>query len=179
MSRHKKCPTRLNINTGNSGVDAGVTLITDSPPGDLKFLLTAKTFNGPLNLALSHAASSPPSVFNLQALNNLGTTNVTVDSKYEGTFDVQTKLASVVVSEGPDADDLVNPYGGNQQRLIEYNLRSVSRLAGWVGWGPKRSSGRWLRHPHGPSQQEGRIAVESSLSPVYLQLSQPGEGASD
>ena len=100
---------------------------------------------------------------------------MTVDSKYEGTFDVQTKFASVLVGEGPNADNLVNPYGDNQQRRIEYDLKIDSRLAGWVGWRQRRNPGRWVRH-HG-SPHEGRIVVESSLSPVNLQLSQPGEGA--
>lgn len=135
-----------------------------------------------MDLVVSHAPSSPPSMYGLRASNNLGATNVTVDSKFEGMFDVQTKFDTVDVLKGPDAASLVDPYGSSQKRHYAYDLDTDSRVVGWVGWKsrPKRISPRWLKrglhkHHHGPLRQ-GFLIIDSSLSPVALQLSQLGEG---
>lgn len=152
----------------------------------MQFDIRAKTFNGPLDLVVSHSTSTPPSVYGLRANNNLGTTNVTVDSKFEGIYDVQTKFATVDVLRGPEASTLLDPYGGDQKRLYDDDLKTKSRVVGWVGWKPRprRISPRWLtrrhrhqhRHGHHGPPGEGFLIIESSLSPVGLTLSQVGEG---
>ncbi|OJT10447.1 hypothetical protein TRAPUB_13046 [Trametes pubescens] len=61
------------------------------------FLTHAETFNAPLMIALMHDPASAPAVVQMRALNNLGNTHVTVDSRYEGTFDVSTMFAQADV----------------------------------------------------------------------------------
>lgn len=172
----RNTPTAMHVSTGNSYIDAHVTLNVASPTEELSFVTLVKTFNGPLNLNVTHAPSSPPAIYGLRALNNLGPTNVTVDSKYEGSFDVQTKFSSVLIDKGVHTDGSTNPYGNNMERQYQYDLSSPSRVVGWVGWRPRPLSGtkRWRNRI--PNQ--GFLMVLSSLSPVRLQLSQGVEDTS-
>ncbi len=66
-----------------------------------------ETFNAPLNVAIAHADDSPKANFKLRAVNNLGNTHVALDSKYEGTFDVNTMFAQadVLTWDGIQFDD--------------------------------------------------------------------------
>ncbi|KAM5532867.1 hypothetical protein V8D89_013508 [Ganoderma adspersum] len=118
-------PTFMHITTGNSVINANVTLhapqtanstYDDSdddedgpppPPPGAQFYTYAETFNAPLNVAVAHADDSPKANFKLRAVNNLGTTRVSLDSKYEGTFDVNTMFAQadVLTWDGTQFDD--------------------------------------------------------------------------
>jgi hypothetical protein len=131
--------------------------------------MTTKTFNGQLNVAVSHARSLPPSIYGLRVYNNMGATQVAVDSKYEGTFDVGTKFASAVVNNGTNPNNLINPYGTNQPRQYEYDFLSTWRMIGWTGWSTRKIT----TEDHDETLQ-GYIVVKSSLSPVSLQLSEGG-----
>ncbi|KAI0780066.1 hypothetical protein C8Q74DRAFT_1367850 [Fomes fomentarius] len=108
-------PTFMRLTTGNSILNANVTLYlpqsqdndngSDSdddddksyhPPGP-QFYNYVETFNGPLNLAVTHDADSPTANMRLRATNNLGHTRVSLDSRYAGTFDVSTMFAQADV----------------------------------------------------------------------------------
>jgi len=178
-------PVALTMSTGNSVLDGNVTLVTRNPTGDVQYEISANTFNDALNLIVTHDESSPPSAYNLRALNAEGPSNVMVDSKFEGTFDVQAKFNSVDISKGPDAGDLDDPYGSGHKRRYDYDLSTKPRVVGWVGWRPrqkrrtKRSHKRWKPEKRGHGHREpgqGSLLVQSSLNPVSLQLSQAGEG---
>ena len=77
------------------------------PPPGAQFYTYAETFNAPLNVAVAHADDSPKANFKLRAVNNLGNTRVALDSKYEGTFDVNTMFAQadVLTWDGTQFDD--------------------------------------------------------------------------
>ncbi|OSD06862.1 hypothetical protein PYCCODRAFT_1422409 [Trametes coccinea BRFM310] len=106
-------PTFMHLTTGNSVLNANVTMhVTSDSDSDGKsygphFLTHAETFNAPLTLALMHDAASAPANVRLRALNNLGNTRVTVDARYEGTFDVTTMFAQadVLTQHGSQAQD--------------------------------------------------------------------------
>jgi hypothetical protein len=155
----------------NSYINANVTLVVPSTSPDPAFFGTAKTFNGPLNLIVTHEPSSPPAIYGFRALNDLGPTHVTVDSKFEGSFDVQTRFAPVVVDKGTDSGSSNNPYGGIGGRRYQYDLVSPQKVVGWTGWQPRQSSGKWVSHWRDRLANEGFLVLESSLSPVHLQLS--------
>ncbi|KAI0328597.1 hypothetical protein GY45DRAFT_960149 [Cubamyces sp. BRFM 1775] len=103
-------PTYLHLTTGNSVLNANVTMYV--PPGvdpdfGPHFLAHAETFNAPLTLAMMHDEASVPATLRMRALNNLGNTRVSVDSRYEGTFDVATMFAQadVVTQHGTESQD--------------------------------------------------------------------------
>ncbi|KAH9892569.1 hypothetical protein C8Q73DRAFT_746417 [Cubamyces lactineus] len=117
-------PTYLHLTTGNSVLNANVTMYV--PPGidpdfGPHFLGHAETFNAPLTLALMHDEASVPATLRLRALNNLGNTRVSVDSRYEGTFDVATMFAQadVVTQHGTESQDY-HSNGGNDDGSDEY-----------------------------------------------------------
>jgi hypothetical protein len=151
--------------------------------GDIQYEIGANTFNNALHLIVTHDELSLPSAYNLKAFNAGGPSSVIVDSKFEGTFDVQARFSSVDITKGPDAGDLDDPYGSGHRRLYDYDLSTKSRVVGWVGWRPrqkrriKRSNKRWKPEKRGRWEPgQGSLVIQSSLNPVGLQLSQAGEG---
>ncbi|KAI0645687.1 hypothetical protein C8Q79DRAFT_910809 [Trametes meyenii] len=103
-------PTFLHLTTGNSGLSANVTMFV--PPGmkgyhGPHFLTHAETFNAPLSVSLMHDDASVPAAVRMRAMNNLGNTRVSVDSRYEGTFDVNTMFAQadVLAMNGAEVED--------------------------------------------------------------------------
>ncbi|KAI9062903.1 hypothetical protein FKP32DRAFT_1676806 [Trametes sanguinea] len=112
-------PTFMHLTTGNSALNANVTMYvpSDSDSDDKSygphFLAHAETFNAPLTLALMHDAESAPANVRLRALNNLGNTRVSVDERYEGTFDVTTMFAQadVLTQHGGQAQDYYSDDG--------------------------------------------------------------------
>ncbi|KAH9949543.1 hypothetical protein B0H21DRAFT_98874 [Amylocystis lapponica] len=175
--------TYLELSTGNSPLTANVTLYFPygSPPAYKapNFLAKAQTFNGPLNLTIAHAPSSAPAALQLQAENALGEVLVSVDSKFAGTFDVTTTYASAqvlmpdVLSENGTQYDLglytpsssAAAPSSSFTRAVDFDVISSSRMAGWVGFGPRPPSPQKY-HANG----QGRIEVESTLTPVTLLL---------
>ncbi|KAI0675297.1 hypothetical protein C8Q78DRAFT_1067092 [Trametes maxima] len=103
-------PTFLHLTTGNSGLSANVTMFV---PPVMKgyhgphFVTHAETFNAPLSVSLMHDDASAPAAVRMRAVNNLGNTRVSVDSRYEGTFDVNTMFAQadVLAMNGAEVRD--------------------------------------------------------------------------
>ncbi|KAI0775705.1 hypothetical protein BD413DRAFT_282621 [Trametes elegans] len=96
---NSQTPTFLHLTTGNDALNASVTMYV---PPDIHmhgphFVTHAETFNAPLSVALLHDDDSIPAMVNLRAINNIGNTRVTVDSRYQGTFDVSTMFAQADV----------------------------------------------------------------------------------
>ena len=120
-----------------------------------------KTFNSTLKVTVTHDNSTPPSEFHLHAQNNLAESQITLDPKYEGTFNLQTKLASVNVKE-QDVKHLVDPLGKDRLRHYQFDHTSTTRIFGWVGWGQRPTS---TIHNH-----QGHVELVSSHSSVQLQL---------
>jgi hypothetical protein len=138
-----------------SEIDAQVTLVA---PTTRTFFADVKTFNGPLNLRVAHSPSTPPMPLQLCVQNNIAATNVYLDRKYEGLFNVQTKLETVTVQQLNATD----PLGKGRQRSVRFDQTSPDRARGWVGWGMPPTSG--------DSMPQGQVKIITSLSPVLLQL---------
>lgn len=162
-----RTPTLLTLDTGNGYIDAQIYL---NAPGSLHhptaFLTTLRTFNAQIVASVTHDTSSPPSEFHLRATNYLAETWITLDPKYEGTFDLQTKLAtaSLKVDNGTN---VVNHPLENGKRGYAFDHSSSSRIFGWVGWGSRP----------GPTTQQnyqGHVEVVSSHGSVVLQLDGAG-----
>ncbi|KAK7472680.1 hypothetical protein VKT23_000793 [Stygiomarasmius scandens] len=160
-----KAPTFFSLDTGNSQINAEVTLLADPSEFGLHpiaFLGHVGNFNGPLSLDVTHHSSTPTVSLDLVVQNNQAESNVTLDDKFVGLFDLQTKLASVDL-DWESGDD---PLGQNRQRVLVYDEKGSNRRRGWIGWGPRPDN--W--DPH-----EGKVTVISSLSPILLQV---GSGVS-
>jgi hypothetical protein len=122
------------------------------------FIANVKTFNGPLLLHVAHDPSTNPMPLQLNVQNNLANTNVYLDKKYEGLFNLQTKLDKVTLQQFNGTD----PLGQGRQRSLVLDQNSTDRVRGWVGWGQRP----------GPGQGTGgQVKIIASLSPVLLQLS--------
>lgn len=126
------------------------------------YMTHATTFNAPLNVEVSFSPTISHSSFHLRAQNNLASSNVTLGSKYLGTFDVSTKLAGVNVQSDAPTSEIV---GQSSARHIEYDHTSNERVFGWIGSGSRPS-----KHSNNQEQQ-GHVQVVTSISPVFLQLS--------
>lgn len=156
-------PTLLSLDTGLSGINARVTLLaplgnssqSQPPPA---FVVHVKTFSGPINLDISHDKSTPPSALQVQVQNNMAQSTIILDAKFQGTFNLLTKLAQVSILDflRSQRDD---PTGGNRTRTLVYDQNYVNKALGWVGWGPKESA---------PREMQGCLDVVSSLSPITL-----------
>ena len=105
VTLHAPPPTNYSF-TGGSDNDGDDNIPPPPPPGP-QFLTYAETFNAPLNVAVVHAPDSPVANMRLRAMNNIGTTRVSLDSRYEGTFDVNTMFAQadVLTWDGSGFDD--------------------------------------------------------------------------
>ncbi|KAI0374044.1 hypothetical protein BV20DRAFT_962000 [Pilatotrama ljubarskyi] len=107
-----QAPTFMHLTTGNSVLNANVTMFIPPEMSDMPgphFLTHAETFNAPLSAALIHDDASAAATIRMRAINNLGNTRVTVDSRYQGTFDVNTMFAQAeVLAHDGDEDNRVN-----------------------------------------------------------------------
>ncbi|EIW63319.1 uncharacterized protein TRAVEDRAFT_142104 [Trametes versicolor FP-101664 SS1] len=118
-------PTYMHLTTGNNLLNATVTMFVPPEMANMTgphFLTHAETFNAPLTIALMHDPASAPAVVQMRALNNLGNSRVSVDSRYEGTFDVSTMFAQADVLTKHDSSQnyrSVNS-GKNMMRLTNY-----------------------------------------------------------
>lgn len=159
---------------------ANVQLALDenAPPGPKhrNFIAKFRTFNGAMNVSISHARQSKSGRLSLMAENVLGPMDVSLDSRYTGTFDVRSKASTVQVLEmtGSDAPappstmmasmDNDNDDDGDDDERHELHFVDVSpeRTRGWIGDSrrPEEFDRRSL----------GRIELINSLSPIRLRL---------
>lgn len=151
-------PTFLGLDTGNSNLTAMVTLITPSngPAMRPNFIADMRTFYGTLSTTLVHDPSSLPASIKLHAENGIGPSNVILDEKFQGVFQVTTKQAAAVVSQG-DATS-INPWNPELQRNLVTAVNTTDRKEGWIGWG----------NSPGYLEQTGEVIVDSSLADVTL-----------
>lgn len=95
---------------GRSLLNATVTVFVPAEMTDMEgphFLAHAETFNAPLTVSVLHDSASAPAIIRMQAMNNLGNTRLSVDSRYQGTFDVNTMFAQadVLAQDAPESLD--------------------------------------------------------------------------
>jgi len=155
-------PTYLSVETGRSDINASVTLYTPaSSAGEYNssvFNAKLKTFSGTLESNFFHDESAQPSALFVNAENTQGLSQVFVDPKFQGTYDVQSNLAPAIVDKS-DEDPSTEK---DLQRQYTDDLVTPNMALGWVGWGSR---------DHSTVQQtQGHIKVVSSLSPAVLQL---------
>lgn len=124
------------------------------------FTAYVKTFDAPINIDIDYDSSTPVAPLNMAVQNNLGASNITVDARYEGTFDMQTKLSQATVIE-EQVDSWYDPAGLHRDFRYEYDHKSSNRIFGWVGWGSRLK-------PRTPGQSN--LAASSSMSPVSLRF---------
>ncbi|TEB38290.1 hypothetical protein FA13DRAFT_1705247 [Coprinellus micaceus] len=152
-------PSFLSMDTGYSPINANVTLSMQKPvedDGPPSFVTHVKTFNGEINLGIYHAEGTPKSILSLQVQNALAQSNVQLDHKFEGMFNIQTKLDQVTVrnhtatpATSPPKSSISSsstslppfgPYGGpsdrgdpsgRRVRTVQYDTLSTSKAVGW------------------------------------------------
>jgi len=146
-----------------SPINANITLdsseTTEWSKGSPGFVALVKTFNGPLNLDITLKDNVPVSPLQLQVQNNLAQTSVSLDSYYEGSFSVQTKMSQVFVKDTAQSprDD---PANARRLRTLVYDQIFEARTSGWVGWGFR---------PMGSHRAcQSYVEIVSALSPVTL-----------
>ncbi|KAF8686127.1 hypothetical protein AX14_003945 [Amanita brunnescens Koide BX004] len=136
----------LILDTGNSPINAAISLSSaNSNAGSPLPIFTGsvKTFSAPINLAIEAPEGLPLRLF---AANNGAPTNISLDSSYQGAFDLQTKLAPVSVN-GPS-------------QAITYTMQSYERITGWIGNPPSSSR----------TGTCGQVVVASALGPISLNI---------
>ena len=94
----------------------------------------------------------------LTVQNNLAATKVFLDSKYEGLFNVQTKLDKVTVKQSNATD----PVGNGRRRTVRFDQNSSDRVRGWVGWGK--------RPVNSNAVSQGQVKITASLCHALLHL---------
>lgn len=118
--------------------------------------------NGPIVLDVAYGESSPFVPLHLRVQNYQATSDVNIDSKFTGTFDIQSKLASVSVKEQGQDTYIVDSSGNSQYRSYVYDRSSTNSVKGWAGYGQRQTDPHW--------RQDSRVEIVSSLSPIVLQL---------
>lgn len=155
------------LTAAHSEINAQINLIGPRPKqAHTVFQTSFRTFNAPLSVSVTHDDNTPPSQFHLTATNNIGKSYVSLDNKYQGTFDLQTKLAGADFDAVNPQDAIADPSGNRGKRNYEFDLSSAARKFGWVGWGRRVDCPR-----------QGHVAIASTHSPVILHLA--GAGAAD
>jgi len=129
-----------------------------------------KTFNGQIKASITHDNSTPSAELQLRTTNYLAETHVTLDSKYEGTFNLQTKLAKASVKEGDGNKTVTDPSGEQRKRRYQFDHLSSTQIFGWIGSGSRP----------GPTTQpnQGHVEIVSSHSSVMLELDGAGNKVS-
>lgn len=179
-------PTYMALDTGNgyvnkigipfallniplcSKIDAQILLHAPRPlnkHAHTIFQTSMRTFNAPLNVSVKHDDDTPPANFYLSAQDNVGEVHVSLDNKFAGTFDLETKLASVYVKQTEINNILADPSGNGGNRGYDYDLYSAQRKFGWVGWGKRPD----------PRVSQGGVVLATTHSPVVLQLAGAGD----
>jgi hypothetical protein len=158
------------------------------------FITNFRTFNGPMNISMSHVSGSKPARLSLNADNSQGPIDLTLDSQYVGTFDVRTKSSTAQVIESVvtvpanssshshttgthnnnnnndndnnDDDDGGGGGGGggDEGHQLHFAFRSNDRVLGWIG--DSRSPEQFDRH------SLGHVKITNSLSPIRLHWAQ-------
>jgi len=113
-----------------------------------------KNFNGPLNLGITLEDNARVSPLQLQVQNSHALTSVSLDSDYQGSFSVQSKMSQVTVK---DTAPLLRD---KQARTLVYDQHFTACASGWVGWG--------LRPMARPRAVQSCVEIVSALSPVTL-----------
>jgi len=164
-------PTYLTLDTGNGDINAKIHLNAPRPPRHHSaFFTSMKTFNGQIKASITHDNSTPSAELQLRTTNYLAETHVTLDSKYEGTFNLQTKLAKASVKEGDGNKTVTDPSGEQRKRRYQFDHLSSTQIFGWIGSGSRP----------GPTTQpnQGHVEIVSSHSSVMLELDGAGNKVS-
>ena len=136
-----------------------VTLMapSDGPTVRPNFIADMRTFYGTLSTTVVHDPSSPPASIKLHTENGIGPSNVVLDEKFQGIFQVTTKQATATVSEGNAQSD--GPWDYGLSRNLITSVNTTARKGGWIGWGDPPA---WYL------EQTGEVIVDSSLADVSL-----------
>jgi len=146
-------PTMLNLVTGNSTINASITLnalvntsISSSLP---TFAAQIQNFDGPLQLDVAYGHASLPSPFQLKIQNYGAPSIISMDSIFQGFFNAQTKLSEVLVSAAVDSQK-------NPSRTFEYDILSSNIAVGSVGRGGR------------PTVHSSSVDIASALGLINL-----------
>jgi hypothetical protein len=143
-----------------SNLTANVTILSpnEDPPLRPNFIASLRTFSGSLSASFLHDPTSPPTALQLSVLNDLGPADVTLDSLFEGVFQVSTKQAAAFVTQGNAS--VTDPWVPGLERTIQIALNTTERSYGWIGWG--NAGTLWNAY------QQGNVLIDSSLAEVSL-----------
>lgn len=140
------------------------------------FFTKFRTFNAPMNISITHSKTAKPGRLWMMAENVLGPMDVSLDSRYWGTFDVRAKASTVQVlqssaSNNPPSsssrsgtdndDDEDDDDEGHELHFVDV---SPERARGWIG--DDRRPEEFDRH------SLGSVELINSLSPINLHLTQ-------
>lgn len=142
-----------------SNLTANVTVLAPNknPPLRPNFIASLRTFSGSLSTSFLHDPSSAPTAIQLNVFNDLGPADVTLDSLYEGVFQVSTKQATASVTQGNAS--VPDPWVPGVPRTMETDVNSTARLYGWIGWGNTGAPNAY---------EQGEVLVDSSLADVTV-----------
>ena len=137
----------------SSTINASITLNalkTSILPSSPAFAAQITNFDGPLQIDVAYENSSLPSPFQLKVQNNFAPSIISMDSKFQGCFNVHTKLSQVFVQDTQK----------NTSRTLDYDTSTSDTAMGWVGQGSRPASLQVACHSF--------VDVLSALGPVNL-----------
>jgi hypothetical protein len=144
------------------------------PPGKKhrNFFTKFRTFNGPMNISISHAKNAKPGRLWMMAENVLGPMDVSLDSRYTGIFDVRAKASTVEVLQSPASN---NPTSSSRPGTDNDDDDDEGHELHFVDVSPERARG-WIGDDRRPEEFDrhslGRIELINSLSPIKLHVAQ-------
>ena len=131
------------------------------------FFTKFRTFNGPMNISISHSKNAKPGRLWMMAENVLGPMDVSLDSRYTGTFDVRAKASTVQVLQSTASNNPTSSSSGtddDEGHELHFVDVSPERTRGWIG--DDRNPEELDRH------SLGRVELINSLSPISLHVAQ-------
>jgi hypothetical protein len=145
------CPARSDTELGPSLIDAEISLASEALLGG-EFEVDAKSIHG--EIGLKFIDSPVDSVLRCHAETTVGVVQVELDSAFEGTYSLQTVLATKRVSER----DVEDPAGRGRRRVVSQN-EARGRVEGEL---------KWVESDGSSSGNEGYVILKALVPSVKL-----------
>ncbi|KAG1746397.1 hypothetical protein EDB19DRAFT_1873521 [Suillus lakei] len=130
LNREDGNVSELKMTTSNGKIDTDVDLVTNSGHGGI-FDVETRTSNGPVNLKYTDMPVN--SILRSETRSSNAAMSVKLHSTFEGSFDVDTSNAAIMLKELPVED----PSGQGRRREVTQR-RERYRLRGSAHWGESK-----------------------------------------
>jgi hypothetical protein len=124
--------------------------MTSIPTTSPAFAAQITNFDGPLQIDVAYGNTSLLSPFQMEVQNNVASSIIFMDSKFQGCFNAQSKLSQIFVQDNQK----------NTSRTLDYDTSTPDTAMGWIGYGSRPASFQVACHSF--------VNILSALGPVNL-----------